>query len=150
MQRLSQELIRQHIEPYTRSPQSNDLCSDIRDYNASLQLIYEIIRNSILKKYTSHVKYKPQILHISIFNKIAWIILKNVLKYYKDNIVHFKKIVSIKDMNLFYRGYDDYTLTITQQKTEEYMKNTRLLWASIDVSLRKLFIEFMKKKKHVL
>ena len=150
MQRLSQELIRQHIEPYSRSPQSNDLCSDIRDYNVSLQHIYEIIRNSLIKKYAFHLEYT--IPHLAIFNKMAWIILKNVLKYYKDNIFHFKKIVSSRDMNLFYSGYDDYTLNsiITKQKVEEYVKSTRVLWASIDVSLRKLFIEFMKKKKHVI
>ena len=156
MLRLPQDIIQQHIEPFSRSPQSKDLCKDIRDYSTSLQIIFEIIRDSIIEKYTSHF-FDVKCTHL--FNKMTWVILKNVLKYYDDNIVHFRKIKNNRDMKLFYRGYDDYTMnsinTINSKNTtDEYMKITRVitrvLWGSMDTTLRKLFIVFMKKKIHVL
>jgi hypothetical protein len=139
------------IEPYTRNPQNKNLCEDIKDYNYSFKNAYNIINNSIHDKYISSVTVDKECYNI-MFSKMTWVILRSILIYYEKNIEYFwKNLLTLQDINYFYRNYDNYISTqFSEQKLKKIKRDSSISWGSLSVDIRTLICLFLKNKIHIL
>ena len=122
MRMLPQDIIQFHIIPYTYTPQSTKLLSDIQNFVETREIISEIYYN----KYEYLLQYEKDA-------DKNWLV--------SDLLLFVKLNIGIDKYRLFVYIYQDYIIT-----KKDIHAQFNLFWCSLSIAHRNLFIQIRTPK----